>query len=78
MAWNDYTKVNPFATGNVNGNYGVGGVQGGGSYAGGTRGAQGFSAVDKDIADARRFFGAYNGTGQLQPFKEEANLFIMA
>jgi len=78
MAWNDYTKVNPFANGNINGNYGVGGIQGGAPYAGGTRGAQGGSAVDKELADARRFFQPHNGTGQLQPFKEEAKLFYMA
>ena len=31
-----------------------------------------------ELADMRRFIGKYNGTGQLQPQKAEANLFYMA
>lgn len=78
MALDKIPQFNPFATGyNVGG---VGGVQGGHNAggAGGSRGVSGGSAVDRDIADAKRFFGAFNGTGELQPFKEEATLFYMA
>lgn len=41
-------------------------------------GLQGGTAVDNELADMRRFIGKYNGTGQLQPQKAEANLFYMA
>lgn len=43
-----------------------------------TGGVQGGTAVDNELADMRRFIGKYNGTGQLQPQKAEANLFYMA
>ncbi len=54
----------------------VGGTrQAGGTY--GAPGAAGGSAVDRELADVRRFIGPYNGTGELQP-KHDANLCFMA
>lgn len=46
----------------------TGGVQGGGQV-GGAQG--GMSAVDRDLADMRRFIPAYNGTGELRPNNAE-------
>ncbi len=46
----------------------TGGAQGGGQV-GGAQG--GMSAVDKDLADMRRFIPAYNGTGELRPNNAE-------
>lgn len=40
--------------------------------AGGSFGVSGGSAVDRDLADMRRFIPAYNGTGELQPNNAEA------
>lgn len=53
----------------------VGGTQQVGGFFGGI---QGGSAVDNELADMRRFIQPYNGTGQLQPQRAEANLFYMA
>lgn len=66
MSW-EQIKFNPFLASNINGNYGVGGTQEKNHYTGGAKIAQGGSAVARDIADAKRFFGAYNGTGDLRP-----------
>ncbi len=40
--------------------------------AGGAFGTSGGSAVDRDLADMKRFIPAYNGTGELQPNNAEA------
>lgn len=37
----------------------------------GGAGATGGSAVDRDLADMRRFLPAYNGTGELRPNNDE-------
>ena len=48
----------------------VGGTrQAGGTY--GAPGAAGGSAVDRELADMRRFIPEYNGTGELQPNNAE-------
>lgn len=65
-------KLNPFI------NTGVGGSQriGGGQPYGGERkvgSQQGGSAIDRELADMRRFIGKHNGTGELQPKNAEAN-----
>ena len=57
---------------------GVGGSQriGGGEFGLGatrTTGAQGSSAVDRELADMHRFLQANNGTGELQPRNAETN-----
>ncbi len=44
---------------------------GGTEKAGGTFGTSGGSAVDRELADVRRFIPAYNGTGELQPNNAE-------
>ena len=65
-------KFNPFI------NTGVGGSQriGGGQQFGGepkVGSQQGGSAVDRELADMRRFLQPNNGTGELQPKNAEAN-----
>ncbi len=50
------------------GTQGVGGTE----KAGGSYGTSGGSAVDRDLADMRRFIPAYNGTGELRPNNAEA------
>ncbi len=40
--------------------------------AGGSFGVSGGSAVDRELADMKRFIPAYNGTGELQPNNAEA------
>lgn len=45
---------------------------GGTEKAGGAFGTSGGSAVDRDLADMRRFIPTYNGTGELQPNNAEA------
>ena len=49
----------------------VGGTrQAGGTY--GAPGTSGGSAVDRELADVRRFIPAYNGTGELRPNNAES------
>ncbi len=54
----------------VVGGQGTQGV-GGSERAGGTYGTSGGSAVDRDLADMKRFIPAYNGTGELRPNNAE-------
>lgn len=49
------------------GTQGVGGV----GRTGGAQGTSGGSAVDRELADMRRFIPAYNGTGELRPNNAE-------
>ena len=70
-------KFNPFI------NTGVGGSQriNGGQELGKkpkVNGQQGLSAVDRELADMRRFLPPNNGTGQIRPFLEEKQLFALA
>ena len=51
------------------GTQGVGGTE----KAGGSFGTSGGSAVDRELADMKRFIPAYNGTGELQPNNAEPN-----
>ncbi len=59
-------------TGAVNGGWGTPHV-GGTEKAGGSFGTSGGSAVDRELADMKRFIPAYNGTGELQPNNAEPN-----
>ena len=59
--------VNHIAPLGVQGAQGVGGPQ----QAGGSFGVSGGSAVDRELADMKRFIPAYNGTGELQPHNAE-------
>jgi len=62
-------KFNPFVGTGVGGSERIcGGFSGGETRVGAQ---QGLSAVDKDLADMRRFIPAYNGTGELQPNNAE-------
>jgi len=65
-------KFNPYINTGVGGSQRIGGEN---PFAGGQRvgNQQGGSAVDRELADARRFFSAYNGTGELQPNNAEDN-----
>lgn len=54
----------------VVGGQGTQGV-GGSERSGGTYGTSGGSAVDRDLADMKRFIPAYNGTGELRPNNAE-------
>lgn len=70
-------KFKPFVGTGVGGSQRIGGEQSG---LGATRttGAQGSSAVDRELADMRRFLQPNNGTGELQPFLAEKQLFTFA
>ena len=61
-------QVKPVDSIGVRGPERTGGRQGGGQV-GGAQG--GTSAVDRDLADMRRFIPAYNGTGELRPNNAE-------
>ncbi len=45
---------------------------GGTERSGGAFGTSGGSAVDRELADMRRFIPAYNGTGELRPNNAES------
>ena len=63
MSW-DNVKFNPFiGTGVGAGGMGVNGV---GPSTGGVN-TSGGSAVDRELADVKRFFAPFNGTGDLRP-----------
>ena len=70
-------KFNPFIGTGVGGSQRIGGGQPlDGKPKVGTQ--QGGSAVDRELADMRRFLQPNNGTGQLQPFLAEKQLFTLA
>ncbi len=68
-------KVNMFqpapkvSFGGGQGTQGVGGVQGG--FGGVSGASQGGSAVDRELADMKRFIQPQNRTGELQPNNAE-------
>lgn len=60
--------VNPIGGIGVRGPEQTGSVQGGRQVGGAQGGA---SAVDRELADMRRFIPSYNGTGELRPNNAE-------